>query len=273
MKHGNLVAWVLWLAIGGGAFLISPSYAHAQAKANPSPAMAKRATENADTAKKRADDIDKEAANAKGKVKEAFQAAAAALRASEAAQMRLSKAYEAGIAADVTKAGTDATTATETARRAEDRARTLVTEAVYRDLAPVEAYRKGTPAAAMPKLDALLVARTRAADDLLATADAITSPKTVLEIEEVRDRSLQSMNDYTIALRVYTNARDAASREEAAAKSPNPDITRKAIEKLKKHDEDTVSALKQFYAIQIATRKADRARAAILAEIDGSMKK
>lgn len=273
MKRGTHFALVLALAIGGGSLAIAPSLAHAQPKPAPNPVAAKRAMENAEAAKKKADDIAKEASAAKGKVREAFEATATAFRASEAAQTQLAKAYEAGFAADVVKATADATTASDIARRSEDRARTLVQEAIYRDLSPVEAYRKNTLAAAMPQLDALILARAKAADDLLSTAEALASPKPMTDVEEVRDKSLQSVNDYTIALRVYTNARDAAAREAQAAKAPNPDAARKMLEKLKKHDEETVAALKQYYALQIAVRKADRARLVIVAEADASLRK
>ena len=258
---------VVGLIVAGGTLQAQP--------AKPNPAAAKQAQTASENSKKQAADLATKYASATGDTKTAADALAAALTTLSAAQEKASKAYEAGIASDVTAAAAEVAKDVAAVAHARELLGALEFQTNFASEAQHAAWRKSTADSAVPQLEALLTARKTAAAAFGKLAAALTANAPVDFLDAARDETFTATSEATLANRAWTSARDIATRTALAAKTNNADLVAK-IDDLKKTEAELFSLIKQQNELQLKLRKLERQRlqaAATAAELAKSKKK
>lgn len=243
--------------------------------ARPNPALAKQSVTASETSKKQSGDIATKYAQATGEIKGAADALAAGLTSLSNAQVKISKAYETGIASEVAEASAELAKEVATVAHARELLSALESQANYASEAQVATWKKMTGDVAAPQLEALLAARKSAAGAYSQLAAALASKAQPDVLDAARDATFAATADLMLANRTWMSARDIAARTAAATKAKNEDLLAK-IADLQKADAELLGLLRQQNELALKVRKLERQRlksAAVATELAKPKKK
>lgn len=225
-------------------------------------AAAAGARNMAETSSKMADAVTARYASVTGKVKEAADAFAGALRAQAAVQLKAGDAAAAGEhekAVSLRKELSDAALFVSLRKDALD---AREAEAKLADQTDVEMWKKRAGPGAATELEAFLASRKKTEVAAGKVAELASKPGGDVEaVEAAKDELIAARNETLVSQFSLNSAAEGASRAELAGKLNSPDFTRKT-EEIKSLDKQYMDAMIKSNDAQLAMRKIERMRRA-----------